>query len=307
MRIDDFKFYLQTEKRLHPNTIKKYCSVLQLFLSNHKFTETDTKSFLYKKESEYSEACANHYAKAFRHYGRFTHAKWSNTLKIVEEHPNEYELLSLQELWNVILLKPYPNKYSVFFLLMASTGRRGAELLNLERSDVTYRFIYLKSKTKEYRRCAVRLEVHEVLQQYISTLPKRCKLVFPNYMGSKMTTTALVKEFKVRLKTLGINKKTRVYDLRHNYITRQVRNNPLPHVQYQVGHKKLNTTQRYVHPNDDDLLELSQHDVMFQTALSEEEYLRQFIEQAERYGILKDGRFEHLLGNDRLEIRIRKS
>lgn len=266
-------------------TARNYATVLRAYLKEHEFDEVEVRRFILEKQLTKSASCRNKYVKAFKLYGRWQKIEWVETLKKLAEHADSYDLLTPEELWNLIELRPYTDKYSILFLVLASTGARPSEILKIHHHNVQGNFIKIKSKTQEIRKIALHSFVAQTLAEY--SMDKE-GLLFPSPRGGSLTTTAVVNEFKKRLDELGITKNTRVYDIRHAYVTRQVRNNPLPHVQKQVGHSSLKTTQFYTHPDENDLLQLTKRDTMFQKNKTKKQRFIETIEQLEKLGIFSD-------------------
>lgn len=305
MDLTAFKcFLLETGKS--QETIGYYARLINSFLKFNDFTDENCKKWILEKTLKFSASCRNKYISAFKTYALFLGVDFAEKYKRIAEHADEYERLTIDETWKLIELEPYPNRMSILFLVVASTGCRPSEVLKAQKRHLSFRMIKIKSKTGEIRRIALNSFVYQKILEYLENTPINSEYIFPNYKGSVMTTAGLSKEFRKRLDILGICKNTRVYDLRHSYITRQVRNNPLPHVQKQVGHKKLDTTQHYTHPDDQDLLLLSERDSLFAENMDSTEQLSELIEEAKRRGFFNNKKFEWKISKKSLSITIQE-
>ena len=305
MDLTEFKYFmLETGKS--QTTIGYYARLIKNFLRTNKFTDENCKKWIVEKTLQFSASCRNKYISAFKSYGSFLGETFVESYKRIAEHSDEYDRLTTDETWKLIEFESFPNRMSVLFLVIASTGCRPSEVLKAQKRHLTFRMIKIKSKTGEIRKIGLNNFVYEKILDYLEKTEINSDYLFPNYKGKVMTTAGLTKEFKKRLSFLGVKKHTRVYDLRHSYITRQVRNNPLAHVQKQVGHTKLDTTQHYTHPDDQDLLTLSERDVLFAESMDPTEQLSELIEEARRRGLLNNGKFEWKISKKSLSIIVQE-
>jgi len=167
--------------------------------------------------------------------------------RIVEERQ---PVLSAEEVNRVLeaaldTWRPVRN-YAIVLTLLDSGLRRG-ELLNLEWSDInleTGRIIVRESKSRRHRTVFVSQKTLTHLNYYHAKWPG--SPVFP------LTPGGLVSLFKRLSKKSGIY--VTCHAMRRSFATLSIRAGlPLPALQRIMGHRSIETTQRYIYLIDDDL------------------------------------------------------
>lgn len=263
---------------LAPSTISNLLVVLGgfrkwLLSEGLLFSEGAATEFLKFKRRTISPAGHNKYVKAFKLYGKFSGADWTEKLRKLKEKPQPRPVPTKEEIEKIIAVDPPPSKYGVFFTLMAFTGARSSEVKKLTISDVEGEFIYFReTKTGDNRKSAIPPRVASILQDYIQRL--NGELLFESRQGGIVTNRAINKALRFRLKEAGIKRKITSHRFRHSYITRQVKGSTLKHVQEQVGHKKIETTAMYIHPDEEDLKELARSDPFLFDDLENKELIK---------------------------------
>jgi len=298
-----FEFYL-IEHGKAQSTIRFYIRLLANFLKTNEFTDETCRRWLVDKTLHKSASCRNKYVNVFKNYGRFKNLEFVEQYTSLPEHPESFDRLTTDELWQVIELVPLPDRMSVLLLTLANSGCRVNEALMAQKRHLSYKMIRIKSKTQEIRKIAIHEFTYQQIQSYLQTTKIKSDYLFPNYKGKKMTSAGVLKEYRRRLKILKINKNTRIHDIRHSYMNRQHKNNPLRVLQEQVGHKKLTTTQRYTHPDEEDLLLLASRDTLFAENVDPFYQLEELIDEAKKRGFFKNTRFEWKIGKKLLHIEI---
>ncbi|AIO18827.1 Tyrosine recombinase XerC [Candidatus Izimaplasma bacterium HR1] len=151
-------------------------------------------------------------------------------------------------------LKPTPlnlrNKAIVYLLL--DTGMRLSELVhlkieNLNLSENTINLTY--TKTSEDRTVFISQKTSEILEEYLKLLNRKYGLliiefrtegkIYPRYVNHLLSDIA---------KTLNINQSISPHKWRHTYATMCLQNGAnLEFVRKTLGHSNLQTTQKYLH------------------------------------------------------------
>ena len=139
----------------------------------------------------------------------------------------------------------------LMFKLLLDTGLRINELLNLKVADFDFdtSSIYVKiTKTKQERFTFFRADTHLMLSDYVS-LGKIENYLFIDHRTRRQLTVNSIETVCVRLKnTLNINQSISPHKWRHTFATRfQKENSDLEVLRLILGHKKISTTQQYLH------------------------------------------------------------
>ncbi|MDD5153004.1 MAG: tyrosine-type recombinase/integrase [Candidatus Pacebacteria bacterium] len=145
-------------------------------------------------------------------------------------------------------------------VLLLGTGVRLSELvgLTLDRVNLEHsgRSIKVRGKGDKERTIPLTDEVVTVLEQYLKTRPDvRSNHLFISRLGDELQVRGVYGLIKKYLKATGIKKKrVAVHSLRHTFGTTLMNNGVnIVVIQELLGHKKLETTRRYLHINSVDL------------------------------------------------------
>ncbi len=151
----------------------------------------------------------------------------------------------------------YKQRYgmmTLFFSIWAYSGMRGGEISKLTVDDVDFGrnvFIVRKGKLGAGRTVAISPFILPLLHEHIETLAGRYLFPALHRTGCPhIKDDAWSEHFNKRIAKIGIKRKNLTgYSFRHSFITRNVeeQKNSLPHIQAQVGHRKLDTTAKYIH------------------------------------------------------------
>ena len=158
---------------------------------------------------------------------------------------NEYKALLYEA-------RDHPRDFAILQLFL-QTGIRVGELVSLERGELDLEnktLIVRQGKGKKDRTIPLEDQAVAALTGYLKGrgfIPPD-ETVFLAKNGSSMdvrTVRLLVKKY---LKKAGITKKASVHTLRHTFGTHKVdRGMTIPALQSLLGHKKMETTYKYVH------------------------------------------------------------
>lgn len=150
----------------------------------------------------------------------------------------------------------------LIFILLLDTGLRINELLNLNISDIDFdtSSIYVKiTKSNQERFTFFKADTHLMLNNYIN-IAKIDNKLFIDFRSKKTLTVNSIETICVRLKnTLNINMSISPHKWRHTFATKfQKENNDLEVLRLILRHKKISTTQKYLHLDRQHL-----HDIYF--------------------------------------------
>ena len=152
----------------------------------------------------------------------------------------------LQELLN----KCNNLKHKSILSLIASSGLRVSEIVNLKIEDIDSKCMIIRvrsSKGRKDRQCLLDRNVLKLLREYYKEYKPK-EYLFNGQFSSKYTTRS-IEEF-TRQYALKANIKKRVYPhlLRHQQITGLIENGTdIYATQYHSGHSSMKTTSGYIH------------------------------------------------------------
>ena len=154
----------------------------------------------------------------------------------------------------------YLSRDLAIIVLLLGTGIRLSELvgLTLDRVNLEHsgRSIKVRGKGDKERIIPLTNEVVSVLGQYLKTRPDvSSNHLFISRLGDELHARSVYGLVKKYLKGTGIKKtKMGVHSLRHTFGTSLMNNGiNIVVIQELLGHKKLETTRRYLHINNVDL------------------------------------------------------
>jgi site-specific recombinase XerD len=145
-----------------------------------------------------------------------------------------------------------PRDFAIVMLFLQS-GLRVSELVNLTLSDVSFEAKEMCVRLGKGRKDRVVPLVGQALDALKAYLTVREALpeydnVFIARNGTSMDPRTVRYRIKKYYTEAGIKKKASVHTLRHTFSTHQINNGlPVPQLKEILGHKKLETTYKYVH------------------------------------------------------------
>ncbi len=183
-----------------------------------------------------------------------------DTPKMADNLPVYMTLLELQQLFrflenNALRLR---KRNELMFKLLATTGMRRSEILNLkwEQVNLSNSTLRVAGKGKKERLLPLHPIVIPLFSPYMDTLQEYqlhgTEPVFLNKNGNKLDPRGLHKTFKEILEKAGLPpKRFSLHHLRHTFATLLLQENKenvdLRIVQELLGHESLVTTQIYTH------------------------------------------------------------
>lgn len=154
----------------------------------------------------------------------------------------------------------YLTRDLAIILLLLGTGIRLSELvgLTLDRVNLEHsgRTIKVKGKGNKERIIPLTDELVAALERYLKTRPDvSSNHLFISRLGDELHSRSVYGLVKKYLNATGIKKnKMAVHSLRHTFGTSLMNNGVnIVNIQELLGHKKIETTRRYLHINSADL------------------------------------------------------
>ena len=278
--ITQFLYYIEHERHFSERTASAYRHDLNKFAGFLEstgrvdvvaITKADIRNFL----SLCSKTCGAYaYARKlssiksfFKYLGREEIVEKNPTIyieapKLPEKEPSYLTESEYQNLIDAVKIKATPYYLSrdlAIVILLLGTGIRLSELVgltldrvNLENAD---RNIKVRGKGNKERSVPLTNEVVSTLKQYLKHRPDvESNHLFISRLGGELHSRSVYGLVKKYLKAANINKKVAVHSLRHTFGASMLRSGAnLVVIQELLGHKKLETTRRYLHINNIDL------------------------------------------------------
>jgi integrase len=141
------------------------------------------------------------------------------------------------------------------FATLYLTGLRKEELAHLAWNDLDFKRATLRLTAKEGF-APKDYEEREVpmprdLVAILKKLPRTSIWVFPSRKGKRLGRNEMLRRLKTVAKRAGVRNAT-LHKFRHTYATRLLENGcDIVTVQHLLGHSDLDTTRRYLNPDQD--------------------------------------------------------
>ena len=284
-KLSILKYYLKN-KQISKETIQSHIYRSAIILGNkRRWSLNEAKLFVLNRaeERDYKASTINKWIQTFNHLNKSLGWRWKTNLTKIKENNNPPEMMSLEESLKFYRLNTTP-KWNLIIKLQMTTGARPSEILRLKRKDVdTERRIITITKTKINTSRILVIQdflIGEIKAFIKSKKLKRDDLMF-SYLNYRqpLSEQALIKEYKKRLRILGIDKNVRPYSLRHAYLTRMAGEINMALLMELAGHKNAKTTLRYVHNNEFALKKASEKDFLFHCFRDNSNRVNNIIEQ----------------------------
>lgn len=251
--ISGFKLHLLSSGISSRTTKATLYRINIIFAKCQPLTEETFRQFLLSLlDNGSSGSTVNKYIQTIKKYSAFEPLDWAKNIKKIKEEAKPKVILSDDEIEAFVALDTGNEKYQMLWSLIAFTGARPNEIATLTIDDIDFanNIIYInRTKTKTGRTVPIAPNIIDPLKEYIKLL--ETDLLFPTRYRPDLPLQnySYTKDFKKRIKILGIKKHITPYSLRHSFITRLLTDAeaPLFVVQQIVGHKRADTTMQYFH------------------------------------------------------------
>lgn len=143
--------------------------------------------------------------------------------------------------------------------LLLKTGLRRAEIasLNISDIDLSRRTLRVKRKGNRIVNLYIHDELLEDLQKYLKSVNReQDKPLFMSKRGKRLSTSSIWHLVKNYAHKAGLNTNVTVHSLRHTFATTLLSEGmSLPYIQQLMGHRSSQTTSRYLHFQNSELIE----------------------------------------------------
>ena len=286
--ISDFKYYLEDNLRLSPNTISAYVTDLyqyQDFLYKYekiedvkdisredivKYITSLKRKELSKKSIARKITCIKDFHKFLLKEGitRENPALHIENTKVDKKLP---VVLTIDEINMMISSidgdEPLDIRNRAMLETLYATGMRISELLDVELRDLhlNEKYIMVIGQGNKERQVPLGEMAVIAIRKYIERArlkiaKKPSNLLFFNYMGEKMSRQGFFKYIKKLAKDCGIEKEISPHTIRHSFATHLLEGGTdLRVVQELLGHEDISTTQIYTHIDKTKLRDIYDH------------------------------------------------
>lgn len=284
----DFRYHLQTDKRLSSNTVSAYMTDLELYgeflvkYQNLKDITMVTEEHINKyiaslKRADMSKQTISRKIIAIKEFHKFLYSE-----KIADEDPAKFiDLPKPSKPLPVVLSKDEINRMlesietdtplglrnKAMIETLYASGLRISELVGLSTADIHLREKYIVVVGKGNKERMVPLGDMAVLalRNYIEKgrpflSKKPGNTLFYNYQGNSTSRQSLYKYIVKLAKDNGIEKEISPHTIRHSFATHLLEGGTdLRIVQELLGHEDISTTQIYTHIDRLRLKEMYEH------------------------------------------------
>lgn len=284
----DFRYHLQTDKRLSPNTIKAYMTDLELYgefldkyqeISDITFVEQihiDRYIASLKRANSSKQTIARKII-AIKEFHKFLYSE-----NISDNDPAKFiEMPKQSKPLPVVLTKdeiakmidsietdtPLGLRNKAMIETLYASGMRISELIGLKLADIHLRekYIVVIGKGNKERMVPLGDMAITALRNYLEKgrvhlAIKGGSYVFYNYQGSPISRQSLYKMIVKLAIDNGITKEISPHTIRHSFATHLLEGGTdLRVVQELLGHEDISTTQIYTHIDKSRLKEMYNH------------------------------------------------
>ena len=272
----DFRYHLQTDKRLSPNTINAYMTDLKLYgeflvkyqgISDITYVDEEhiNRYIASLKRAESSKQTIARKIIAIKEFHKFLYSE-----KICDVDPAKYidmpkaskplpVVLTREEIERMIdsinTDTPLGLRDKAMIETLYASGLRISELVNLKTTDIHLRekYIVVIGKGNKERMVPLGDMAVVALRNYLEKgrpylAKKMGGTLFYNYQGNQISRQSLYKFIVKLAKDNGINKEISPHTIRHSFATHLLEGGTdLRIVQELLGHEDISTTQIYTH------------------------------------------------------------
>ncbi len=264
MDSDRFRYYLQFERRMSPNTVASYCSDVDGFLdycglSPEVVRADDILEFLQAKPmSERSQARFLSALRAFFKFCVLEHVREDNPCdRVLSPKLGRYipSVLSIEEVLAIInsvdTTTPKGKRDRAILEVLYGCGLRVSEAAGLHISDIFREegFIRVKGKGDKQRLVPIGEPALEAIDTYLlEARPRGGDNLFLNKNGRPLSRVSIFTMVKEQALAADIRKEISPHTFRHSFATHLVEGGAdLRVVQEMLGHESILTTEIYTH------------------------------------------------------------
>lgn len=285
--LQEYKYYLQSEKMVSKNTTNSYGNDIENYLNylssreeiedvNQITPDMITRYLGFLKKYKYSSLSISRSLSSIKSFHKFLVSEQmvkSNVALLVDSPKIDKKLpvvLTVEEMNELIdkidISTPVGYRTQTMIELDYACGLRVSELLNLKITDMhmTSKMISIFGKGSKERIIPIHdyalRKVREYIMNVRPTLLKGKRdpgYLFLNARGEQMTRQGYFKILKEAAQNAGITKEISPHTIRHSYATHLLEAGvDLRIIQELLGHEDISTTQIYTHISQNKLQEV---------------------------------------------------
>lgn len=175
--------------------------------------------------------------------------------------------LSKQESIDFIFkCRNYPGPHTLLCCIMMYTGLRVSEVLKLRWSDLIYNncvkstieILSINAKNNRSRSLPVSGDLHDRIVTRWRMAQENHRMKPHDFLAAPISkappiSSRTLQRFTKEVGLISINRAVNPHMLRHTFATHLLAVSNLEIVRKALGHRRISTTQIYVHPSDDEL------------------------------------------------------
>jgi integrase/recombinase XerD len=224
-------------------------------------TKKDTEEYLYHLKQTQKETTTNRRLSSVKNLFEYlldhkiipeNYAKGIRQAKIVRAKPRYLTVEQYKSLLDAASQHPQGLMYKTIIKILANTGLRISELLNLTSDDVQGKDIfYIVGKGKKERPVEISGSLKEDIQNYIIARKKiavKVPYLFISTWKRKLSADRVQSAFRILAAKAGLTIKVTPHILRHSFATwLNDEGIDIKTIQELLGHSSITTTQIYTH------------------------------------------------------------
>lgn len=299
LRLEEFRLYLIREGNKDSSIRETVKIISRLHQENPDFSLSGFNSFIVKlKEEGRINSYINHFIIAIRHWGKCFNIPELAEMKRIKGNNSSFEkaTMSDEEIEEFLALpfigksgiynhnkQLYRKRYdmwTIFFKILSYSGARPMEIFKMKVQDVDFGANVFRVDGKTGKRIVpISFVIRNDVEKYVKAL--ETEELFSMYQTEKKEGAPWRYAFGERIKRMNIKRDNlSVYSLRHSFITRLISQDlSLFKIQKIVGHKRIETTQKYVHVSEKVLQETVEADPLAKRFKSGADILFEFLEK----------------------------
>lgn len=260
---EQFRYYLQFERGMSPNTVASYCSDVELFLgesciSAETATSDDIIDYIRRKpQSERSQARLISALRSFFNFMVLEKKRTDNPCdKVSQPKLGRYipAVLSVEEVTAIIESVSGDSwrelRDRAILEVLYGCGLRVSEAASLMLNDIFREegFVRVIGKGDKQRLVPIGAPALDAIDRYLAARPFVSDTLFLNKNGSPISRVSIFNLIKNQAIVAGVNKEISPHTFRHSFATHLVEAGAdLRAVQEMLGHESILTTEIYTH------------------------------------------------------------
>lgn len=237
------------EQEQSDNTIKSYCANLKVFESfGGDFTKDNIVNFKWEMLKKRKPKTVNHYIVAVKRYCKYKGIFLDVKPVKIQKQSYIQNVMTIEQLDKLLsgLEKDGKERLALYITVLAKTGARISEALQLKKSDFDKEFVQLYTKGK-VRTIYLPGSLRHRVKEYLEHTNYESEMLFINRYGKTISKEGFNQSLKAACRKYGIPiEVAHAHSLRHLFAIEFIkRNNNISLLADVLGHSGVNTTMIY--------------------------------------------------------------